>query len=120
MGRYTPGSRSSSKAASLPWKTGVAKENNGQLIDIERLRLEDKRLQVRLTHVSTEAVVLKNSRNWQEGMPFRRTISDHSTTCTRSNPDAGRFYGISTACQVMGISRAEYYQWTHHKVTVHE
>lgn len=36
------------------------------------------------------------------------------------NPDAGKFYGISTACRMMGVSRAAYYKWTHRKVTVHE
>ncbi|TXJ62852.1 IS3 family transposase, partial [Lacticaseibacillus paracasei] len=36
------------------------------------------------------------------------------------NPDAGKFYGISKACRMMGVSRAAYYKWTHRKVTVHE
>ena len=45
--------------SALKDRRGKAKESNGQLTDIERLRLENKRLQVRLTHVSTEVVVLK-------------------------------------------------------------
>ncbi|MEE6710573.1 transposase, partial [Lacticaseibacillus paracasei] len=35
------------------------KKDNGQLTEIERLKLENKRLQARLVHVSTEAAVLK-------------------------------------------------------------
>lgn len=72
--------------SALEDRRGKAKKDNGQLTEIERLKLENKRLQARLVHVSTEAAVLKNSKNWKEGMPVRRTISDHSTTCTRSEP----------------------------------
>lgn len=36
------------------------------------------------------------------------------------NPDSGQRYGISAACQIMKISRAAYYKWTHRKVTVHD
>lgn len=40
-------------------RRGKDKEGNGQLTEIERLKLENKRLQARLIHVSTEAAVLK-------------------------------------------------------------
>lgn len=40
-------------------RRGKAKEDNGQLTEVERLTLENKRLQARLTYVSTEAALLK-------------------------------------------------------------
>ncbi|WP_203664861.1 helix-turn-helix domain-containing protein [Lacticaseibacillus sp. 53-4] len=40
-------------------RRGKAKEDNGQLTEVERLKLKNKRLQARLTYVSTEAAVLK-------------------------------------------------------------
>jgi transposase-like protein len=45
--------------SALADRRGKAKEENGQLTEIERLKLENKRLQARLTYVSTEAAVLK-------------------------------------------------------------
>jgi transposase len=45
--------------SALADRRGKAKEDNGQLTEIERLKLENKRLQARLTYVSTEAAVLK-------------------------------------------------------------
>lgn len=45
--------------SALEYRRGKAKEDTGQLTEIERLKLENKRLQARLAHVSTEAAVLK-------------------------------------------------------------
>lgn len=45
--------------SALADRRGKAKEDNGQLTEVERLKLENKRLQARLTYVSTEAAVLK-------------------------------------------------------------
>ena len=45
--------------SALADRRGKAKEDNGQLTEVERLKLENKRLQARLTHVSTEAAILK-------------------------------------------------------------
>ena len=45
--------------AALADRRGKAKEDNGQLSEMDRLKLENKRLQARLTHVSTEVAVLK-------------------------------------------------------------
>ena len=45
--------------SALEDRRGKAKKDNGQLTEIERLKLENKRLQARLVHVSTEAAVLK-------------------------------------------------------------
>lgn len=46
-------------ASALADRRGKDKEDRGQLTEIERLKLENKRLQARLTHVSTEVAVLK-------------------------------------------------------------
>lgn len=45
--------------AALTDRRGKAKEDNGQLTEVEHLKLENKRLQTRLTYVSTEVAVLK-------------------------------------------------------------
>lgn len=45
--------------AALADRRGKAKEDNGQLSEIDRLKLENKRLQARLTRISTEVAVLK-------------------------------------------------------------
>ena len=52
--------------AALTDRRGKAKEDNGQLTEVERLKLENKRLQDRLTYVSTEVAVLKKRKfvNW--------------------------------------------------------
>lgn len=45
--------------AALSDRRGRAKEDNGHLNEVDRLKLENKRLQARLTRVSTEAALLK-------------------------------------------------------------
>lgn len=45
--------------SALSDRRGKAKEDNGQLSEVERLKLENKRLQARLTYVSTEVAALK-------------------------------------------------------------
>ncbi|WP_273933021.1 helix-turn-helix domain-containing protein [Lacticaseibacillus paracasei] len=45
--------------AALADRRGKAKQDNGRLTENERLKLENKRLQARLIHVSTEVAVLK-------------------------------------------------------------
>lgn len=45
--------------SALADRRGKAKEDNGQLSEVDRLKLENKRLQARLTYVSTEVALLK-------------------------------------------------------------
>lgn len=53
--------------SALADRRGKAKEDNGQLTEVERLKLENKRLQARLTRVSTEVAVLKKLQELESG-----------------------------------------------------
>lgn len=64
--------------AALADRRGKAKESNGQLTEVERLKLENKRLQHRLTYVSTEVAVLKKLEEIERSKPAQASTTKPS------------------------------------------